>query len=447
MKKSLIILFILFLFTACQEINENQPVLSNTKKKQPVIVVNKNRHFNIAEFWIDQIPNPDAIIMDEKQIKKFNDNVTYKQKRLTYFSDVSSQYGGSWVKSSIENMIKGITVQTKYFADGNQISNSFFNDIKNEIGLNNISMNKVKTRYAITVNYTNQKIVPTDLLLLKKKDQIHFDRNQNSALDIATPIAILHTTTDGQWHYGIAPTSSGWIKNSNIAFGDKKEINDYLESQNFIVTASAKSALNIGGHYHDYLRMGVRLPYLLTIDEMTMVLVPTRDKEGNLVVSNATIKTSDTHKGYLPYTPRNILNQAFKFINAPYGWGGMYGEQDCSKFLQEVYASIGIQLPRNSASQSDVGDTHLKLTSLNSKAKAQMLHSMAPVGSTIIHLKGHIVLYLGEYKGEPYIIHTVWGESNRHFALGRTAVTSLEFNNYINKIDRATIITTKESKK
>jgi hypothetical protein len=50
------------------------------------------------------------------------------------------------------------------------------------------------------------------------------------------------------------------------------------------------------------------------------------------------------------------------------------------------------------------------------------------------------MLYIGDYKGEPYVIQTVWGESNRHYALGRTAVTSLNFNNYIDKIDRVTVI-------
>lgn len=121
--------------------------------------------------------------------------------------------------------------------------------------------------------------------------------------------------------------------------------------------------------------------------------------------------------------------------------GGMYGEQDCSKFLQEIYATTGVKLPRNSASQSNVGETKLELSSLSKEAKYPFLQNLALAGVTIIHLDGHIVLYLGEYKGEPYIIHTVWGESSAHYALARTAVTSLNFNNYLSKIDRLTDIT------
>lgn len=436
MKKYLLIP-ILLLLTACQEVGEHKPVLCNTKEKQPVIVVNKNRHLNIAEYWIDQLKEPDKVIMDTKEIDAFNAFTAKKQHMLTRFEDIATHYGSSWVHESITRSFLGLSNSVKYFADGNKIKNKFFNAMHPYLGLNLIQDKSVKTRFALTINYTNQRIIPTELALLKKKNQIHFDRNQNSALDIATPIAILHSTEDGQWHYGIGPTSSGWVKNNDIAFGTQKEIGDYLDMENFIVTTSAKTALMIGGKYHDYLRMGVKLPVIMTIDDMSMVMIPMRNEHGKLTLGNATLKTANTHKGYLPYTPKNILTQAFKFLHAPYGWGGMYGEQDCSKFLQEIYATTGLYLPRNSASQSKAGEFQMMLEGLDSASKTTIL-AKSPIGATIIHLDGHIVLYLGEYKGEPYIIHTVWGENGTHFALGRTAVTPLSFNNYDRKIDIAT---------
>ncbi len=439
MKKILITITTLLILSGCQEIGDNKPLLSSKKEKQPIIIVNKNRHLNIAEFWIDKVKNPNRIIMSSKEINEFNNNVAYQQNKLTYFKDINGNYSGSWVKKSILGMQKSISSIAQYFEDGNRVPNSFFNEIKEYMDLDNIE-SSVDTRYALTVNYTNQKIIPTKLSLLKKKEQIFFDRNQNSALDIATPIAILHSTKDRKWHYGVAPTSSGWVRDKDIAFTEKKEIEDYLNTKNFIITTNAKSAVMVAGEYYDYLRMGVRLPFILTVDNMTMVLIPTRDSDGKLVLSNATIKTDNVNRGYLSYTPKNILTQAFKFLNAPYGWGGSFGEQDCSKFIQEIYATVGIKMPRNSLSQSRVNSNYMELESLSKDAKIDLLINSAPIGSTIIHLQGHIMLYIGDYKGEPYVIQTVWGESSRHYALGRTAVTSLNFNNYIDKIDRATII-------
>lgn len=395
----------------------------------------------MAEFWIDKIEKPDALIMNEKEITRFNHDTIYNKKTLTDFKEIPRYYESRWIKEMILKNFNGIKSRAKYFADGYKIPKSFYKDLKEEMNLNDFHELHRNTRYALTINYTNQKIIPTELSLLKKSDQIHFDRNQNSALDIATPIAILHSSADGFWHYGIGPSSSGWVRSKDIAFGEREEILNYINSKNFIVTTEAKTALMIQGKYHDYLRMGVRLPMVMNIDDMTMVLVPIRDKKGDLLLSNATVKTANIHKGYLPYTPRTILTQAFKFLHAPYGWGGMYGEQDCSKFLQEIYATTGVKFPRNSASQSNIGEAKLNLAGISKQSKYQFLKNSALAGVTIIHLKGHIVLYLGEYKDEPYIIHTVWGSSSEHYPLGRTAVTSLNFNNYLDKIDMLTDIT------
>jgi len=439
MKKSFLpLIIILLLFTACGDVGDNKPLLSNSKKKQPVIIVNANRHLNIPEFWIDNIQDAEKVIMNEKEIEKFNYNTTHKKNTFTLFKDINRAYGSSWVKKSLLRNYNNMKSRTTHFADGNKISSIFYANIKTNINLDAIVNKSVQTRYALVTAYCDQKIIPTELALLKKKNQIHFDRNQNSALDIATPVAILHSSADGLWHYGIGPTSSGWVHSKNIAFGEKKEIVNYLNSKSFVITTAAKTALKFGGQYHDYMRMGVRI---LKLDEETMVMVPTADSNGNLVLSNATVKTADVHKGYLKYTPKNILTQAFKFLHAPYGWGGMYGEQDCSKFLQEIYATVGVKLPRNSASQSNVSEAKLELSGLSKTSKQTFLRTSGMVGGSILHLSGHIVLYLGEYKGEPYIIHTVWGSSSRHYALGRTAVTSLNFNNYLKKIDRLTNIT------
>ena len=436
--KKYLLLITLLLLTACQEISDNRPLLSNSKKKQPVIIVNPNRHLNIAEFWIDQLDKPNEIIMKAEDISQLNDDTAHKKSTLTYFKDINKVYTSQWIKNKLIGNFNGLKSRVSYFSDNKKISRNFYKAIKEEMNLKGLYTRNQKTRYAITVNYSNQRIIPTEQSLLKKKNQIYFDRNQNSALDIATPVAILHSTIDGSWHYGIGPTSSGWLRDRDIVFGKKKEISKYLNSKKFIVTVSSKNPLLIKGKYHDYLRMGVKLPYVMQIDDMTMVKIPTRDENGELSFAKATIKTIHTHKGYLPYTQKNILTQAFKFLHAPYGWGGMYGEQDCSKFLQEIYATTGVRLPRNSASQSKMGKAKIELNFLSKESKAQKVHNLATAGVSIFHLKGHIVLYLGEYKGEPFIIHTVWGSSSRHFALGRTAVTSLNFNGYLGKIDRIT---------
>jgi cell wall-associated NlpC family hydrolase len=439
--KKIILLSILLLFTSCQDIGDNKPLLTASKKKQPIFIVNPNRHLNIAEFWISQLDEADKVIMNQKEIEHFNNDVAHKQGLLNYFKEINKYYSSTWIKNTLLKNFNGLKHRVKYFSDNRSIPSSFYNVLREELNLQGLTSKNQKTRYALTINYTNQRIVPTEEVLIKTKNQIYFDRNQNSALDIATPIAILHSSLDGAWHYGIGPTSSGWVRDMDIAFGDKKDILGYLDSKNFIITTSAKTPLLIKGVYHDYMRMGVRLPYIMSIDNKMMVRVPTRKENGKLTFINATVSKSNIHVGYLAYTQENILSQAFKFLHAPYGWGGMFGEQDCSKFIQEIYATTGLRLPRNSASQSKVGNAKVEINMFDKNPRVQQINRWAKAGVTIFHLKGHIVLYIGSYQGEPFIIHTVWGSSSKHFALGRTAVTSLNFNNYLKKIDRITNIT------
>ena len=52
-----------------------------------------------------------------------------------------------------------------------------------------------------------------------------------------------------------------------------------------------------------------------------------------------------------------LLDFAFHYLNAPYLWGGRTPAGiDCSGFVQNVYNSIGIQLPRDASRQVEFGE-------------------------------------------------------------------------------------------
>src|ERR1043165_4725508 len=83
----------------------------------------------------------------------------------------------------------------------------------------------------------------------------------------------------------------------------------------------------------------------------------------------------------------------------------MYGEQDCSRFLQMVFATVGIELPRDSKDQAQVST---ELASFDEKtANKEKLDALqkAKGASSILPLKGHIMLYLGMVNGTPFAIH------------------------------------------
>ena len=143
---------------------------------------------------------------------------------------------------------------------------------------------------------------------------------------------------------------------------------------------------------------------------MVQVQLPCRGDDGRLRVCRGYISGKEVSNGFLPYTPRNIIYQSFACLNAPYGWGGMHGDQDCSRFVNAIFATVGLRLPRNSSAQAKVGvslgefDDHGGVPE-----KLDILHHRAEAGATLLYLNGHIMLYLGEMAAEPYVIHALWG--------------------------------------
>ena len=185
--------------------------------------------------------------------------------------------------------------------------------------------------------------------------------------------------------------------------------------------------------FYDYTLMGTRFPLGNDTNETrAKISLPVRGPEGNLVLKPGYVLTTDAALQPLSYTPRTIITQAYKLLNAPYGWGGMYGEQDCSRFLQEVFATIGIKLPRNSSAQSKAGQLIAEFSGQTAPEKKLSSFDPAAAGTLLAYMPGHIILYLGSDGGRPYAIHAVWayrepvGQEDRIRILNRVVVSSLD---------------------
>jgi len=60
--------------------------------------------------------------------------------------------------------------------------------------------------------------------------------------------------------------------------------------------------------------------------------------------------------------------------------------------------------------------------------KKKIIREAEPFRS-LLYVPGHIVLYLGQYKGEPVIMHTYWGvrkKDGTKLITGRTIITTTE---------------------
>lgn len=87
-----------------------------------------------------------------------------------------------------------------------------------------------------------------------------------------------------------------------------------------------------------------------------------------------------------------IVNEAYSWLGTPYRFGGDNREGvDCSGLVSQVYASVGIDLPRTSRTQFEAVD-RISSDNLNS-------------GDLIFFSNGAIVNHVGIYIGNGEMIH------------------------------------------
>ncbi len=399
----------------------------------PALAPGTRPEMNTPGFWVDRCPDADAVIMTEDDIAAFNAETRLRTRAVTDVAGLSPRRNGSSVKDSLARMASSIALRNYVDASGTSAA-KMIADLESYMSLDAISKT-VEVTWALVTRSCDQRLLPTAEPLFKNVTDTAIDRLQNNTLDPGTAVAVLHRTRDGVWSYVIGPYSEGWVKTEFLAECPRDVIQRYLAWEPFVVVISAKADLFADPLQRVHLQsvqMGTRLPLLGPAGEDAVeVLLPVRTDGGACVFDAACVAASQVHRGYLAYTPRNAIVQAFRLLHSPYGWGGMYSEQDCSRLIQEVFATFGIVMPRNSSQQAKTGTPIASFKGAAESARVRALAAHAIPGATIIHFPGHIMLYIGMANGMPYVIHDLYAYTEttagqeQLVAIGRVAVTSL----------------------
>jgi len=244
-----------------------------------------------------------------------------------------------------------------------------------------------------------------------------FDIMQGSVLDPGEPLALLHPSADGGWWFVRAGHSDGWVAAESVGVTSREVWNQFAAPGRFLVVTTSRltteQSRTVGPLQY---RMGARLPLWLepwperlglrSTAGTWVVALPSRSADGALEVHPHSVPVSaGVTEGYLPYTRRNVLRLAFRMLGEPYGWGGLHGGEDCSYLVAMVYRCFGMFLPRNSWYQEQVPGRFWPLAS-GSLEELDVALSRVPAGASL-HLKGHVMLYLGKRSGRHYVLHAL----------------------------------------
>ncbi len=267
-------------------------------------------------------------------------------------------------------------------------------------------------RKAITLKHLNIRAFPSSRPLLLDPtlagEGFPFDYLQNSTLQANKPVFVTHYSKDGEWVHIFSSFTYGWIKSDDIAFLEKENTDLWQNAQQIYIIKENVSLYSQKGDFLFKSKIGTMLPIISEDESSYTVLVVSSYIGSNPLFVKAKISKDIAKKNALAFNNSNVESIINEMHKSNYGWGGMYGQRDCSSMLRDFYAPFGLWLPRNSSKQSQIGEV-ISFKGLSDTQKIQLIKDKAIPFKTLLYKRGHIMLYVGTYKDEVVIFHDTWG--------------------------------------
>ena len=374
-----------------------------------------------ANYWIERTKNADQVLKTQQEITKFNESIFATDEHMVDLALFPGQLSGQDVKEGIQAISKP-NKSDLYGTSGKLLEPEGYAKYTANLGLGNIP-DSVEIQFALVVNRSDMRAYPTDDSYYKTQDTQNLDRFQENGLFPGDALAVLHASADGEWSFVQSYNYAAWVRSKNIAIGDRQAIFEYKNANRFLIVTGDKIRTSFNPQIPALselqLDMGIRIPlaerhsgdnnlYGQNPYTSHTVLLPVRGHDGRLEIKPALIaRNKDVNLGYIPYTRENITRQAFKFLGERYGWGHSYNARDCTGFVMEIYKTFGIQMPRNTGQQgSGSFGQNTRFTPESSlEEKLEALKKM-DIGD-LIYVPGHVLMYIGDVDGQPYVIHDV----------------------------------------
>lgn len=415
-----ILIFILFFFTSC----------SYSKNQNKIIKINNNisKIKTPKEKYLTNLDFEQNISILPKFDDNLNINFNYK-KKFFYPYNVNLKNIQTKNLSWFEKFYKS---KEFYFFNKQKIPFSFFEEIFNNANMKNFG--KINKK-AIIIKNSFLKNIPTKKNILqdpfKDGEGIPFDYAQDGVLNAGLPVLISHYSKDKKFAFILCEYGFGFVDIKDLEIFTNKRAKIY-EKLNFITPIKEqKNIYDINGNFLFESRIGALYPYYK------------EDKKyfyGKIGKNKYKILKNIAKTFPLKLNDKNLKNQLQELFNKPYGWGGYDLERDCSLFLRDLFASFGIYLPRNSYSQS-IYFKNYDISNLNNEKKQELINKFAKKYLTLLYMKGHIVLYVGNINHKNAIMHSIWGiktKNDERLLISKNVISSLtigEKNENVNKED------------
>lgn len=266
---------------------------------------------------------------------------------------------------------------------------------------------------AITTRSTNLRMLPTQRPHFNRPvgniDSWPFDNLQISSVAANTPILVCHISADKSWALIETNFAFGWIPVEDFARVSDDFIKTWECGRYAAGTKDKSFIYDENGFFMLRSSIGQIFPLMKETGGNLEILIAVADENNNAVIKHGVVSRQIAEIKPLPFTYDNVIKIANEMMDEPYGWGGMYGNRDCSAMTRDFFAPFGMWLPRHSEDQVKTVGNYIDLRHMTPEEKEKIIIEQGIPYLTLLWRKGHIMLYIGAENGQAHIFHNVWG--------------------------------------
>ena len=400
-------------------------------KRAPDVLPGTIPEMRTTAYWINRMENPDEVILTHNEIEGMN--AAYEQRihssdpfkgiKKDRIPDISYWWPGRVLvvpdfhrmdRSAIADTVRGrIDIQIKFLRKqpwGNSLAVEYadwqIDEFENEMALDMVG-GEVRIRDGMAVRNTRLRNVPSfypNEMAVRENAKTRWEAWNVCILKICSPVTVLHPSRSGEYLLVAGDEGYGWVRSEDIAFGNSDRIAEFTAPGKFVVCTGDRIQF-----YSDpqciyasgWLRMGDRLPLILG----GQVRVPVRTVDGRLTAEKAYFRPdAEIHRGWLPYTRRNIVETAFKLLDNPYDWSGAWFGRQHENTYRDIFSVFGFRLPWHGALFTIYGHNETVLYSEVGMEEQLITILKNEPFVTLQSCGGHAQLFLGEYNGVPIVL-------------------------------------------
>jgi hypothetical protein len=379
-----------------------------------------------------------AYVEENKNVEKF---LLASDVQAKLDADYNTIYFSVWHNSEpahaslerVSSIFKRFSVRLGYGENKRKHSAVWLKKLQKNASLENYPNTMQR---AITARHTNLRMMPTNgPHFYKPRGDISgwpFDNMQISSVPANIPLMVFHLSEDKSWALVETSFAFGWMPVEDFARVDENFMGTWESGRYTVVIKDKTSIYGADGNFSLRTSIGQVFPLVKEMTDNMEILIASADENNNAVIKRGFVSRKVVAPKPLPFTYENALIIANEMIDEPYGWGGLYGNRDCSAMTRDFFAPFGIWLPRHSEDQVKKVGTYIDLKDLKPEEKEKVIMEKGVPYLSLLWRKGHVMLYIGAQDNRALIFHNAWGVKTRNFSgkegrkiIGKAVITTL----------------------